>query len=401
MSEQREAKAPSWIRPLAPVLLTVLIDLLGFGIIIPLMSYYATDYHASESQVMQLAAIYSAAQFLFQPMWGALSDRIGRRPVMLVSVAGTALCLAGFAYGGSLPLLFLWRFLNGACAANISTAQACVADVTSPENRAKGMGLIGASFGLGFTFGPIIGGELSYFGHSAPIWFAAGLAAVNFVWALFALPETRKPGSAAASERSIDPRVIVKGLTHPVVGLAIAVTFAVTFAFSLMETSFGLVAQFAWKLDPQHVGRMLGLIGIVGIVIQGGLIGRLVKRFGEPPLVVVGVACNAVGMGLLALSAAGHGDALRWVGCFVIAIGTSLTNPSLSALISRGASGDEQGAILGANQSLASLARATSPFVGSGLVKFGVGTGFAVGAGLLVAALPLAFPAVRRAGGNT
>lgn len=385
------------LRPLFPVLLAVLIDLLGFGIVIPLMSYYATDYHATSQQVMLLAAVYSIAQFMFQPLWGALSDRVGRRPVMLVSIAGTAICLAGFAWGGSLTALFVWRFLNGACAANISTAQAAVADVTTPENRAKGMGMIGAAFGLGFTFGPLVGGEMSRWGHSTPIAFAAGLAAINFVWALFALPETRRPGPAR-NERTVDPRALIRGVMHPVVGLAIVLTFAVTFAFSLMETSFGLVAQYAWQLDPQHVGRMLGLIGIVGIIIQGGLIGRIVKRFGEPVLVLVGMTCNATGMGMLAYSAMEQEHLIRWLGCLVIAIGTSLTNPSLSALISRGVSADEQGAILGANQSLASLARALAPFSGAGLVGYGVGSGFLAGAMALAGALPFAVPAVRRAG---
>lgn len=392
-----EAPKSGSLRPLYPVLFTVLIDLLGFGIIIPLMSYYATDYGATESQVMLLAASYSIAQFIFQPMWGGLSDRIGRRPVMLISVAGTAICLAGFAYGGSLPLLFVWRFLNGACAANISTAQAAVADVTTPENRAKGMGLIGASFGLGFTFGPIVGGEMSKFSHSAPIWFAAGLAAVNFAWAFARLPETRVVGANATSERTLDPRALLRVIAHPVVGLTILVTFIVTFAFSLMETSFGLVAQFAWKLDAEQVGRMLGLIGIVGIVIQGGLIGRLAKRVGEARLVVIGIAFNAAGMSLLAYSAIAQVDWLRWIACFIIAIGTSLTNPSLSALISRGVGADEQGSVLGANQSLASLARASAPFIGAGLVGYGVGGGFAAGAAVLILALPLALPAVKRA----
>ena len=159
MSEAK--REGSWIRPLLPALLTVLVDLLGFGIIIPLSNYYAESYHATKADVMYLAAVYSVAQFIFQPMWGAVSDRIGRRPVMLISVLGTAICLGGYAWGGSLLALFVWRFLNGACAANISTAQAMVADLTTPENRAKGMGMIGASFGLGFTLGPVIGGEMS------------------------------------------------------------------------------------------------------------------------------------------------------------------------------------------------------------------------------------------------
>ena len=155
------ATKPSSIRPLLPVLLTVLLDLLGFGLVIPLLSYYAESYGAGPVQVTLLMASYSIAQFLFAPLWGAISDRVGRRPVMLISIAGTVVSLAGFASSPSLPWLFLFRTLNGAFAANISTAQAYVADLTTRDDRAKGMGLIGASFGIGFTLGPAFGGVLS------------------------------------------------------------------------------------------------------------------------------------------------------------------------------------------------------------------------------------------------
>lgn len=406
-----DSPGPSLPRRIAPLLLTVLIDLLGFGIVIPLLNFYAKDYGADKLEMAVLAAVYSVAQFLFQPMWGALSDRIGRRPVMLVSIAGTAIGLAGFAWGGSLALLFVFRFLNGAFAANISTAQAYVADITTPEDRARGMGLIGASFGLGFTIGPLVGGELSRFGLSAPIAFAAGLAAINFVWAWFGLPESRRPGAASHARRTLDPRAMARALVHPVVGGAILLTFAVTFAFSMMETSFGIVADFAWGLDAAGVGRMLGLIGIVGIVVQGGLTGRLVRRYGEGRLVVAGLVAQALGFALLAIAAApelaaarlgASPDAVallgRWLGCVAIAVGLSLANPSLNALVSRGVGPDEQGAVLGANQSLSALARAVAPTIGGLLLsRWYLGGAFAAGAVLLLGALPIAIPAVRRA----
>jgi len=177
---------------LIPVLGAVVLDLVGFGIVIPLLTFYAEEYGAGPVAVTLLMAVYSLAQFLMAPVWGALSDRFGRRPIMLFSIGMATICLAGFAWAESLVMLFVFRTLHGAAAANISTAQACVADVTTPENRAKGMGLIGAAFGFGFTVGPFLGGELSVHGLAAPIWFAAALSALNFVAAVVWLKETRK-----------------------------------------------------------------------------------------------------------------------------------------------------------------------------------------------------------------
>lgn len=394
--------APLGLAHARPVFLTVLLDLLGFGLVIPLLSFYAEEYAAGPVTITLLMASYSVAQFFGAPLWGQVSDRYGRRPVMLVSIAGTALCLAGFASAPSLPYLFLFRTLGGLFAANISTAQAVVADVTEGKDRARGMGLIGAAFGVGFSIGPWVGGELSRFGLAAPIWLAAGLSVLNFGWAWARLPETRRAGAGEAPGRTISPRALVRGLAHPLVGLCVLLTFCVTFGFSMMETTFGLVAEHAWQLDPVGVGRMFLLIGVVGVVIQGGLIGRLVKRFGEARLVVAGLVFTATGFALLSVStlpdAAAYVGAARWLGCLFTAVGSSLTNPSLSSLISQGVSADEQGALLGANQSLAALARASAPTVGGLLYRhWFLGGAFAAGAVLMFAVLPLAISAVRRA----
>lgn len=392
---------------LGPVLLTVLLDLLGFGLVIPLMSFYAEGFGASAVQVTLLMASYSIAQFVFAPAWGALSDRVGRRPVMLASIAGTAICLSLFASSTSLWMLYVFRTLHGACAANIGAAQAYVADVTSGPDRARGMGLVGASFGLGFTLGPLLGGALSGFGLAAPIWAAAALSAVNFVWAFLRLPESRPPGSSAPSHRRVvDPRRVVATLFHPVVGGVVGLTFVQTFAFSMLEATFALVAEHSWSMTARTVGFLFGGIGVVGIVIQGGLIGRLSKRFGEARLLLVGYVCTAAGMATL--SATGPGrlwTADGWlgivVGCLLVATGTSLSNPSLMALVSRGAPPDEQGSVLGVGQSLSALARATAPVAG-GLVyaAWFPGGAFAAGSLMMAGALALGIPAVRRAGGS-
>ena len=355
-------------RAMATILLTVVLDLVGFGLVIPLLPFYVEGFGATPEQVTQLMAGFSLAQFVFAPIWGQLSDRIGRRPVLVASIGLTAVFLALFASAGSLGMLLAFRVLHGVATANISTAQACMADLTTAENRAMGMGLIGAAFGVGFSLGPWIGGELAVYGLSTPIWVAAALSALNFVLTWFLLPETRKPGASAAHARSINPAAFVRVAQHPIVGPAVILTFVMTAAFALMESTFGLFAADSYGLGPAALGRMFGVAGLTGIIVQGGLIRPLAKRFGEAPLVMVGIALLAVGLFLLPLSPPPY-----WMGAtfIVISLGQSLTTPNLYALISRSASADEQGFVLGTNQSMGSLARATGPALG-GLLYTGV-----------------------------
>ena len=373
--------------------MTVFLDLIGFGIVIPLLSFYAETYGATPLQVTLLMATYSLAQFLMAPVWGALSDKYGRRPVLLFSVAATALGLAGFAAAASVPMLFLFRTLHGVATANISTAQAAVADVTPPEKRAMGMGLIGAAFGVGFTVGPVVGGELSTFGMSVPIWVAAGLSALNFALAFFLLPETRKPGVGHRRERPLNPMRFLEVARHPAVGLCVVLTFVLTLAFAMMESTFSLFAEHARGLDAPAIGRMFGVAGLVMIFIQGGLIGPLVRAFGERRLVPLGVALLAGALALLPLAP----PVLPMVIVFVvIAIGQGITNPSLQGLISRGTSEDEQGFVLGTNQSMSALARALGPIVGGlAFTGFSPGAPFFLSAGVVALAVPLAVLAVR------
>lgn len=379
-------------RAFIPILMAVALDLVGFGIVIPLLTFYAEDYGATAIQVTLLMAVYSLAQFLMAPVWGALSDRIGRRPVMLISLTAAVLCLAGFAAANTLWLLFLFRTLHGGAAANIATAQACVADLSTPENRAKGMGMIGAAFGFGFTVGPFIGGELSAWGLSTPIWFAAALSAINLVLAFFWLPETREASTKRVA-RTIDPRTLTRVMGHSVVGLCIVLTFVMTIAFAIMESSFTLFAEHVRDLGPAPVGRMFGVAGLVMIVVQGGLIGRLVKRFGEAPLVPVGVAILAVGLALLPLAPPPGAMVAVFI---VIAIGQGIASPSLHSLISRGTSPDEQGLVLGTNQSLSALARAVGPSISGVLFVTGPALPFYASAAILGLSVFLAIAAVKQ-----
>lgn len=380
-------------KALLPVLLTVFLDLLGFGMVIPLLTYYALEFHATPVQVTLLMACYSLAQFVFTPMWGALSDRVGRRPVMLVSIAATAIGLAAFAASNALWMLFVFRTLHGMATANIATAQACVADLTTPENRARGMGLIGAAFGVGFTVGPFMGGELSRFGLSFPFWVASGMSVLNFIITYFMLPETR----VAGSETHRRPFSLTAALTvigHPVVGLCVALTFVNTVAFALMESAFTLFADHRWHLTAMEVGRMFGISGLLTVIVQGGLIGRLVKRFGERRLLPAGVALLA--LGLVMLPYAPPFGAMVAVFA-LISVGQSISTPSLNALISKGAGAGEQGFVLGTNQSLSALGRVVGPAM-SGLLFSSIApeAPFLVSAGILVVGFFVALAAVRQ-----
>jgi len=377
-------------RALIPVLLAVVLDLIGFGIVIPLLTFYAEEYGAGPVAVTWLMAVYSLAQFLMAPVWGGLSDRWGRRPVMLFSIAMATLCLAGFAAADELWLLFVFRILHGGAAANISTAQACVADLTTVENRAKGMGMIGAAFGLGFTLGPFMGGELSAFGLSTPIWVAAGLSLFNLILAVWLLPETRA-ATTARVKRSIDPRSFIQVARHPVVGLCIVLTFVMTIAFAMMESSFTLFAEHVRDLNAREVGRMFGIAGLTMILVQGGLIGRLVKRFGETRLVPVGIALLAISLAVLPYAPPPG----AMVGVFVVmSVGHGIASPSLHSLISKGTSPDEQGFVLGTNQSMSALARAVGPSVSGWLYLVKPAAPFFASAAILGGAVLLALKAV-------
>jgi len=384
------------IRPLLPVLLAVFLDLVGFGIVIPLLTFYAETFGATAMEVTLLMACYSLAQFLFAPVWGALSDRFGRRPIMLFSIAATALGLAGFASATTLWQLFLFRTLHGMATANISTAQACVADLTPPDKRAMGMGLIGAAFGVGFTVGPLIGGELSAFGYAAPIWAAAGLSALNFVLAVFLLPETRpaNPSGQPFRKRSIRPDAFLRVLRHPIVGLCVALTFVLTMAFGMMESTFTLFAEHERHLSAAHVGRMFGVTGVVMILVQGGLIGRLVRRYGEAALLLSGLVLLAIALALLPLAP----PTVPMVAVFcLMAVGQGISNPSLQALISRGTPEHEQGFVLGTNQSLSALARVVGPAAGGAIyTTIGPAAPFYGGAVVVFGSVALAWVAVRR-----
>lgn len=346
--------------PLLIIFLVVFLDLVGFGIVIPILPYYAKQYGASATALGWLMTSYSAMQFFFAPLWGRLSDRRGRRPVLVASILGSALSLLVLGLAPSLLWLFVGRTLAGICGANISTATAYIADVTREEDRARGMGLIGAAFGLGFIFGPAIGGVLSRFGYGAPMFVAAGLAFLNGLFAYGRLPEPPLSREQRARHRAVrfDRRAMRESLGDARTRGAILLFGIVTFAFTQMEATFALFMQARHGYDAQGAGWLLAYMGAVMVLVQGGLIGRLSKRFGEARLVVAGTLATSVALLILAESPR-MGPVFGALA--LLALGSGVTNPSLSSLASLGARADRRGATLGVYQSMGSLARVLGP----------------------------------------
>lgn len=363
--------------PLIVIFTTVFIDLVGFGIVIPVLPFYAegTVFHASPRTVGFLFASYSIMQLIFSPILGRLSDKHGRRPVLFLSIIGTGIGFLFLGLAKTLWMLFVGRILDGITGGNISTAQAYIADVTTKENRAKGMGLIGAAFGLGFIFGPAIGGILSQWGIQVPFFFAAGLCFANATLLYFTLPETvtkdHPARQSAAGGRSFAQ--LLESFKDPKLGFLLSIYFLFIVAFSIMTTSFSLYTMFRFGYDAIHNGYLFAYVGIIAVVIQGGLIGRLVKRFGELPLVIFGALCFALSLFAVPfVGPAAGGLAALLVGGGVFSLGNSLATPALTSLASKSVGPAEQGTVLGVTQSVASLARAVGPSLAAVLINSNV-----------------------------
>ena len=362
------------------IFLTVFIDLIGFGIIIPLLPIYGKAFNASGVELGLLLSIFSIMQFIFGPLLGRLSDRIGRRPVLLLSTAGAAISYGIFAFGSGLQgtqalvVLFISRAFAGLCGANITVAQAYIADITPPAERSKKMGLIGMAFGLGFVLGPPIGAAaLHYIGITGPGWVAAGFCATNFVLAFSILPESWKPSSEHVARRPhLDQWLHT--MTQPKVGLLILVFFLATCAFTCFETTIGLLIceKFNINLDIEAEkdraatwqAYLFVYAGLIGAFVQGGLTGRLVKRMGEPKLIATSLFLAAIGLGFLPFFG-GATLLMKWTSLLIVlavlSIGTQLTRPPVFGMISNLTPANEQGVTIGVAQSMGALARILGP----------------------------------------
>jgi multidrug resistance protein len=366
--------------PLAVVYLTVFLDLLGFGMVIPILPIYATTMHARDREVGLLLAVYSVMQLFFAPIWGRLSDRVGRRPVLLLSIAGSCASQAGYALASSLGGLFIARGIAGMCGANISAAQAYVADVTDAKSRAAGMGKLGAALGIGFVAGPSLGGLLAHHGGPRlPFVVASVLAGVNLILGAILLEEPRTRGDRSPS-RALSWPALVRTVSSPQLLTLILLLFTITFGFANLEATFSLFLQRRYGFDTRAIAWVFAFIGITIAVVQGGLVRRLVARFGERALVVGGTGAMAAGMLMLCGSRTLSSLLLSLA---VLSIGNALNTPSLSSLISRAAGTDRQGGVLGVSQSFGALARVFGPIVGGVLLELGEAAPYFAGAAIM------------------
>jgi MFS transporter, DHA1 family, tetracycline resistance protein len=381
------------IRVVPTLFLIVFIDLVGFGLVIPLLPFYAVRFSASPQEVTALVAVYSLMQFLTAPLWGRLSDQVGRRPVLLLSLTASALAYLWLGRATALWMLFGARGFAGACAGNIAAAQAYIADVTKPEERARGMGLIGAAFGLGFMIGPAIGGLLAgkdplTADLETPAWVAAGLSFLALLGVALllseSLPADRRDGAASRGRVG----ALLGALHRPILSRLILIFFLAILAIAGMQSVFAIWAmpQLGW--GPRQVGYVFAYVGLISAVLQGGLIGRLTGHFGEERLLVGGLAL--LGAGLLFLPFARDVPVLAAV-LTALALGGGLMQPTLSSLISQQAAGEEQGEVMGVSQSAASLSRVLGPFAaGFCFAAFGRNSPYFTGAALTGIALLLA-----------
>jgi DHA1 family tetracycline resistance protein-like MFS transporter len=359
----------SRLSPLVIVFLTVFIDLIGFGIVIPLLPLYAKAHNPTPVELGLLMASFSAMQFVFAPLLGRLSDRVGRRPVVLISLAGTVVSYLLFAFAQTLGGLFASRLLAGVTGANIAAAQAIIADVTPPEERARGMGLIGMAFGLGFIFGPALGGFAVRFGEAGPGLFAAALSSAAFLWALAELPETRPAGGAPAARSALPFQGLARTFAKPGLAPFLVLAVVATTAFSGFEATFALFLSSQFGASPAHVAWAFVGVGIAATIVQGGLIRPLVARLGELRVITLGAACLLAGfvilLGTETISA-------LVVALAFLSLGWGVTIPSLSGLISRRTAAAEQGEVLGTFQSMTAVGRIVGPFWGAGsFLRFG------------------------------
>jgi multidrug resistance protein len=368
--------------PALLIFFTVFIDLIGFGIVLPLLPSYAASFHVNEAAIGILVASFSLMQFLLAQWWGRLSDRIGRRPVLLVGLFGSALSYLLFGLAGSFGVLLLSRLVAGGMGATVNVAQAYLADVTPPEERPRAMGMIGAAFGLGFVVGPALGGISSHWGSAAPGFLASALTTINLISAWRWLPESLQ----AAPEAKDKVPVHWSRFT-----LAFGAVAFSTVAFTVMYVIFPLELQRALGYDRDHAAYFFVLIGLVSAGVQGGLVGRLVPRFGERALIAVGGALLAGGLVLLAgalgpFKESGRG-ALLYGSLLILSFGSALIGPSAASYVSRIAPSDEQGRALGLMQSVGAMARIGGPVLaGTVATRFGATVAFLVAGGAAGAA---------------
>jgi MFS transporter, DHA1 family, tetracycline resistance protein len=372
-------------RPLLVIFLTIFVNLVGFGIIIPLLPFYAETFGASPLVIGALFASFSLSQLIASPLLGDLSDRWGRRPVLILSLIGTAISFAMLAMAQSLLMLFAARIVDGLSGGNITTARAYIADVTTEDERPRAFGFLGAAFGVGFIVGPALGGAFSTISYTAPIWAATVITLVAIALAWFWLPETVHRAHAGG----VSPWHALRELSHRSgLRLLLSIDFLYWMAFAVYQTTFALFGARRFGFDATHTGYLLSAFGALGVIVQGGLVGPIAKRLGSRQTLVVGLAFAAVGWG---------GSAFTYsLPLFVVmlvpgAIGIGLCNATLTTLVSNAASPREQGRVQGAAGALESLGRTAGPIWGNAVLQeVGEGAAYGAAASLLIVTAVLA-----------
>lgn len=353
--------------PLFVLFITIFIDMLGFGIIIPILPIFSKELGAQDYQVGLIAMIYPIMNFLFAPLWGTLSDRYGRRPIMLVSILITSLAYFVFSQSNVLWILFTSRMLSGIGSANISVAQAYISDVTSPEERTKSLGFLGAAFGIGFIMGPPLGGWLKSISSPGTVdwvgYVACAMCIVNVAMAFFSLPESLKEKKLHVRFNFKVVTSIMAELRKPMVSQLLWINFIFIAAFMLMQISCSLMWKEITELNEKEIGYVFAFIGVATAIVQGMLVGRMVKAFGEKKMLTYGVVLMAVGLAVLPVTGKVLFFPFQYVGLALIALANGCLTPSITSLLSKFAKPTEVGQVLGVNQSFGSVARA----VGMGL----------------------------------
>jgi MFS family permease len=403
---RREAYPGAMIAPLTPeaerraliVLLTVIFLMIaGFGLVIPLLPFFAKAFDAEAWQVTLLFSAFSVGQFIGEPIWGRLSDRIGRRPVLVVTIAMVGLSYAALAFAPNLWAAFAIRFVNGIFAGNISVLQGALADITPPERRAGRMGVMGAAFSAGFMAGPFLGGVLAQpsrgaLGFQLPLLVAAGFALAATLAVILLVRESRGPEAAPA--KRVRAARLSEGFAHPIIGRMMMISFIVVIGFAGIEATYGLwtEARFGW--GPRQIGLAFMAISILGVACQALLSGRLARRYGEARTLTAGLVLMGVGMAIQGLAPDWQ---VAMAGFALVCVGQSICFPNITALISQAAPPDRQGEMMGLNMSGMALARIGGPIAAGQLFSLvSPGAPFAFSAALILPGLWFAWRVVKK-----
>jgi MFS family permease len=352
---------------MAVLLLVVFVNLVGFGILMPILPFYAQSFHAPAWQVTWAFSAFSIGNFFAEPVWGRLSDRIGRRPILIGTIAASGLGFVALAFAPSIWAVLAIRLVTGLTTGNLSTIQSYIADITPEQHRSGRIGLLGAAFALGFVAGPALGGllarpQLGGAGFHPPLFIAGGLSLLAAAGVALFVRESRARQTAAAQP---DRRTVWRGARrHPVLGRAVIVTLLLTLAFSAVESTFGLWVQRRYGWGPFKLSLCFASVAVTAAIAQGFVTGRLTRRFGEAATLAAGLAIIGVSLAVLPLGA-GIGRTIALMATAVF--GQALALPNISALISRTTAPDQQGAMLGLNTAIGALARATGPVIGGAL----------------------------------